>query len=94
MRVASQSRRAVKKKAAEQGGESCQPPRIERTSKMSKKKRILHCWQGKADQYEIGSDEWVKAYPNDGTCMLEAGHKGDHEFTPDDEILICFDEEK
>lgn len=40
----------------------------------------VHCWEGSVE--------------GEGTCMLPDGHDGDHLFTPDDEILICFPESK
>ena len=52
---------------------------------------MLHCWAGESDQYEIGSDEWVKIVARgDGTCMLLDGHEGPHVFTPDSEIEVRF----
>lgn len=44
------------------------------------KERVLHCWE---------DGPW----DNDGmttTCMLEAGHKGPHEWTRDDQIRVTF----
>lgn len=60
---------------------------------MSKKeKRALHCWH---DGLTIL--EWLEANPDrdieeyvGSTCMLEKGHSGPHEFTPDDCIGIAF----
>jgi hypothetical protein len=36
------------------------------------------------------SDEWYDAFLDDGTCLLDEGHEGEHEFTPDSEIVITF----
>ena len=59
---------------------------------------MLHCW---TDKYEtlsaglrFGSPELAEVYidtheshgGNGGTCMLEAGHAGPHEWTPDGEM--------
>jgi len=51
---------------------------------------ILHCWAGKADQYEIGADEWAEAMAHPATCLLPDGHDGPHDWTPDEEIIIEF----
>lgn len=37
------------------------------------------------------TEKWADSFLNGGTCMLDAGHEGDHVFTPDDEITITFD---
>jgi len=58
----------------------------------------LHCWMGYIESLEFGSEAWVAAYaaggpdalPKDGTCLLEDGHEGPHEFQPDDEIEVRF----
>jgi hypothetical protein len=39
-------------------------------------KHVLFCW-------EDGPD-------SDSTCMLDDGHDGPHEFTPDSEIVVKF----
>lgn len=59
---------------------------------MTNRKRILHCW---ADGPSLL--EWMEANPDadveeymGSTCMLEKGHDGPHEFTPDDRIGITF----
>jgi len=56
---------------------------------------MAHCWKDKAEFIEekvgYNSEEWADAFLQNGTCMLEAGHKGDHIFTSDDEITITFD---
>lgn len=62
---------------------------------MSKRKRVLHCW---ADGPSIV--EWIEANAHRDdfdiedyvgwTCMLEKGHDGPHEFTPDNQIGISF----
>lgn len=58
----------------------------------------LHCWKDEgeyaAEKYGFGSDEWVKVFLGPGgTCMLEAEHKGEHEFASDDNIGVTFHEE-
>jgi hypothetical protein len=54
----------------------------------------LHCWKDRSEHAEHvhgwGSDPYWAAVFNSGTCMLEAGHEGDHEFTPDHEIGVTF----
>ena len=50
----------------------------------------LHCWHGNTDDLKVGTDEWAKAFSEPATCMLEAGHGGPHEYTPDGEIEIEF----
>jgi hypothetical protein len=67
--------------------------------------RVLHCWMGRREAteeaYEAvhGKDSWWGSEPfcetwqddwKDGTCMLEAGHDGPHEFTDDDCIGVTF----
>ena len=67
--------------------------------------RALHCWTGRKEWTEEayekehgagswwGSDAHVATYADDwkdGTCMLEAGHDGPHDFTNDDEIGVRF----
>lgn len=55
---------------------------------------MAHCWKDKTEFIEAeggyNSDRWADSFLNSGTCMLEAGHEGDHVFTPDDEITITF----
>lgn len=55
---------------------------------------MAHCWKDKAEFIEdeggYNSEEWAEAFIHNGTCMLEAGHEGDHVFTPDNEITITF----
>jgi len=44
--------------------------------------RVLHCWaEGPRDARDIGS-----------TCMLADQHEGPHQFTPDDRIMVRFDD--
>jgi hypothetical protein len=44
----------------------------------------LHCWtEGPR------SDEWTDSEMTT-TCMLEAGHAGEHQWTRDDRITIAF----
>ena len=56
-----------------------------------------HCWQDRSahilETYGWGSDEHCATYHDDyvsGTCMLEDGHDGAHEFTDDDAIAVTF----
>lgn len=53
-----------------------------------------HCWADRssqaADEHGFGSEQWADAFVANGTCMLEAGHEGPHEFTPDDQIVVEF----
>lgn len=54
-------------------------------------KRVLHCWAGNMDDLEFGSEEWAEAMGKpSGTCMLESGHSGPHDFTPDSDIEVEF----
>lgn len=58
--------------------------------------QVNHCWKDQREhveeQYGWGSEQWIATWVNDvgGTCMLAAGHDGDHDFTPDDQIGISF----
>ncbi len=54
--------------------------------------KILHCWADCESTVEIGSPEWVEAELNGfgATCLLERGHTGPHQWTPDDQIEIRF----
>ena len=38
----------------------------------------VHCWEGRYDEN------------GPATCMLPDQHEGDHEFTPDAEIIVSF----
>lgn len=61
---------------------------------------MMHCWKDELEHIEETygylsekyiehcGDHWFDDY--DGTCMLEAGHDGDHEFTDTSELLIRF----
>ena len=55
---------------------------------------VLHCWAGKLDGLEAGTEAWAEAYhrefEGEGTCMLERGHGGPHEFWPDGDIGVEF----
>ncbi len=60
-------------------------------------KRTLRCWKDKreaiAEKFGDDSEEYWATFQEDyvsGSCMLEAGHDGPHEFTPDDEIGVRF----
>ena len=51
----------------------------------------VHCWFDFDDAYWLDDDTRVPGH----TCMLEDGHSGPHEPTPDDEIGVSFvDQEK
>jgi hypothetical protein len=56
---------------------------------------MKHCWKDKQEFIEEqgvkrGSEEWCDVFTNSQTCMLEAGHDGEHVFTSDDELIIKF----
>lgn len=55
---------------------------------------MKRCWKGKREWAEEahgwGSPEWAQAYVEDGTCLLPDGHPGEHEWTPDADIVISF----
>ncbi len=56
----------------------------------------LLCWHGLTDNMEICSPEWDAAherYPHGATCLLPDGHEGPHEYTPDNKIMLTFEEE-
>jgi hypothetical protein len=60
---------------------------------------MLHCWKDRAadiqERFGLHSPEHIETYMDDfvsGTCMLEADHEGEHEFTPDSEIRVTFPE--
>lgn len=51
---------------------------------------MIHCWKDKTDylyETEGYSDSWAESHIHSGTCMLEEGHKGEHVFSPDDDII-------
>lgn len=51
----------------------------------------LHCWQDYRDTLEFASEAWAESYVNgNATCMLEHGHEGPHEWTPDENIGVSF----
>lgn len=59
--------------------------------------RVLHCWEDEnewtVNRYGWGSDEHLallRRECSNGTCMREAGHDGEHDFTPDDQIGVTF----
>lgn len=58
---------------------------------------MVHCWMSKTEymeeKYGHLSDEWYEAFANDGICLLENGHKGEHIFTPEDKIMVTFEGE-
>ena len=43
---------------------------------------VVHCWESER--------EWIEETYGGRTCMLPEGHDGPHEWTPDDEIVLCF----
>jgi len=56
---------------------------------------MIHCWKDYRTHLEemghLYSKEWVETYENGNmTCLLEGGHEGEHEFTPDNCIEIRF----
>ena len=58
----------------------------------------VHCWKDKQahieEQFGWMSPEHVETFMDDyehGTCMLKSGHKGEHEFTPDSQIVVRFE---
>jgi hypothetical protein len=55
--------------------------------------RAPHCWADYAASLEVGSDAWVRYWSGEdggATCILEDGHDGPHEWTPDGEISVEF----
>lgn len=54
--------------------------------------RVLHCWKDEREWLDENgkgdSEEWLRTFESNGTCMLRAGHVGPHRFTPDSEIGI------
>ena len=53
---------------------------------------MKHCWKDKSEWTSERFGEWssehIEAMVDNGTCMLEDGHVGEHEFTPDSQIII------
>jgi hypothetical protein len=54
-----------------------------------------HCWKDRGEwaqeEFGFGSQEWVESYLFGGcTCLLEDGHAGPHEWTPDGDIKVEF----
>ena len=54
---------------------------------------LRRCWKDRHEHatevHGFGSPEWAESHLADSaTCMLDAGHDGPHEFTPDDRIVI------
>ena len=58
---------------------------------------MVHCWELKseymAEVYGENSEEYFDALVNEGICLLPAGHEGPHEFVPEDEVGIRFEED-
>ena len=57
----------------------------------------MHCWKDYREYLvETGreySPEHVDTYYNGNkTCMLEAGHEGEHDFVADSSIVVTFKE--
>lgn len=55
----------------------------------------MRCWKSNVEWAEetfgCCSDEWADSANNPGTCMLEYGHEGPHEFVSDSSIIIFVD---
>jgi hypothetical protein len=56
---------------------------------------MKHCWKSKAEQYlgnEVNCSRRRRRLEQEepATCMLEYGHDGPHEFTPDKNITVRF----
>lgn len=56
---------------------------------------MLHCWMDyrtwAEEQHGFHSDEHLSTYSEPGkTCLLEDGHDGPHEWTPDSDITVSF----
>ncbi len=53
---------------------------------------MKHCWKDYSEYVAEKHGEWssehIAAMVDDGTCMLEDGHEGEHRFTPDSGIVI------
>jgi hypothetical protein len=77
---------------AQEGGDEGVLGASEEGDAMSK--RTLHCWADKStwafEKFGPSSDEWADTVLNNGTCLLPAGHEGEHEWTPDGEIMVTF----
>lgn len=50
---------------------------------------ILHCWASRPAE-AIGACWFGVRFAPSATCMLAAGHDGDHEWTDDDKITVAF----
>lgn len=60
---------------------------------MAKAKQIkVHCWADYMETLPFGSQEWIDCIVEDknASCLLEHGHEGPHEWTPDKEIVVKF----
>ena len=54
---------------------------------------MSHCWADYHEQFPFGSHEWAEHYlDTSATCLLQEGHDGPHEWTPDDQIVVTFPE--
>ena len=56
---------------------------------------MIHCLTGRREHVEeefgFHSPEHMASYDEaDGRCLLEDGHEGPHEFTPNDEFRLVF----
>ncbi len=49
----------------------------------------LHCWEDGPRRLVLDETGYPVSEVG-STCMLEAGHDGDHDWTPDDEIGVSF----
>lgn len=58
-------------------------------------KRRVHCWMDKGEWAEkhhgFLSAEHIETYVAGATCMLEHGHRGPHEWTPDESLGVSFE---
>lgn len=56
---------------------------------------MTHCWKDKREWIEeehgsLSPEMMADLFQNTATCMLEDGHAGPHEWTPDNDITITF----
>ncbi len=56
----------------------------------NKHERVLHCWADGPEEYRLNADGIWTCYGS--TCLLADGHEGEHEFTPDENIVAEFDD--
>jgi hypothetical protein len=55
-----------------------------------------HCWADYLETLEYLSEEWLRVTVEQAgaTCLLPAGHEGEHVWTPDREIVVEFAAER